>query len=60
MKLSAKITRNRIASTLRWIGLAALEEAANPPATNANPADALGRFELAAKRAAKMKPGKYR
>ena len=60
MRLSAKITRNRIASTLRWIGLAALEEAGNPHAANTNPADALGRFELAAKRAAKMKPGRIR
>jgi hypothetical protein len=60
MKLSAKITRNRIASTLRWIGLAALEEAGNGHTPNVNPAEALGRFELAAQRAAKLKPGKYR
>jgi hypothetical protein len=58
MKLSAKITRNRIASTLRWIGLAALEEAGNSRVTDATPADALGRFELAAQRTAKLKPGK--
>jgi hypothetical protein len=58
MKLSAKITRNRIASTLRWIGLAALEEVGNSRVTDANPADALSRFELAAQRAAKLKPGK--
>jgi hypothetical protein len=57
MKLSAKITRNRIASTLRWIGLAALEEAANSHTPNVNPAAALGRFEVAAQRAAKLKPG---
>ncbi len=60
MKLSAKITRNRIASTLRWIGLAALEEAGHSNTITANPADTLGRFEMAAQRAAKMKPGKYR
>jgi hypothetical protein len=60
MKLSAKITRNRIVSTLRWIGLAALEEAGNPHSTTMNPSDALGRFELAAQRAAKLKPGRMR
>jgi hypothetical protein len=60
MKLTAKITRNRIASTLRWIGLAALEEAGNQRAVSANPADAFGRFELAAQRAAKLKPGRFR
>ena len=59
MKLSAKITRNRIVSTLRWIGLSALDEAGDKPAPD-KPTDALGRFELAAQRAAKMKPGKYR
>jgi hypothetical protein len=56
MRLSAKITRNRIASTLRWIGLAAVEEAGIGHTPNVNPADALGRFELAAQRAAKLKP----
>ena len=60
MKLSAKITRNRIASTLRWIGLAALEDAAIQRAEPTNPSDALGRFELAAQRAAKLKPGRVR
>ena len=60
MKLSAKITRNRIASTLRWIGLAALEEADNRHAADTNPSDALGRFEQAAKRAAKLKPERFR
>ncbi len=60
MKLSAKITRNRIASTLRWIGLAALEEAGLRQIPSVNPSDVLGRFERAAKRAAKLKPGKLR
>ena len=60
MKLSAKIRRNRIASTLRWIGLAVLDEAGSNHNPIVNPGDALGRFELAARRAAKMKPGKYR
>jgi hypothetical protein len=60
MKLSAKITRNRIASTLRWIGLAALEEAAQTHSTPNNPVDALGRFKLAAQRAARLKPGRFR
>ena len=57
MKLSAKITRNRIASTLRWIGLAALDETGIQTNETASPADALGRFERAAQRAAKLKPG---
>ena len=60
MKLSAKITRNRIVSTLRWIGLAALDEAGNQAGSPTNPSDALGRFELAAQRAAKLKPGRFR
>ena len=55
MKLSAKITRNRIVSTLRWIGLAALDEAGKKPVSG-NPSDALGRFEAAAHRATKLKP----
>ena len=60
MKLSAKITRNRIASTLRWIGLAALEEAGSDHVPTSNPVEALSRFELAARRAAKLKPGQFR
>ncbi len=60
MKMSAKITRNRIISTLRWIGLAALDEAGSDNSPNINPVDALGRFEQAAQRAAKLKPGRKR
>lgn len=60
MKMSAKITRNRIISTLRWIGLAALDEEGSGNSPNINPVDALGRFERAAQRAAKLKPGRSR
>jgi hypothetical protein len=64
MRLSAKITRNRIVSTLRWIGLAALDEAGNVNVTDTNPGQALARFELAAQRVAKLRPridnGKWR
>jgi hypothetical protein len=47
MKFAATITRNRITSTLRWIGLAALER----PSIEVPPlAETLGRFERAARR----------
>jgi hypothetical protein len=42
MKFAATMTRNRIASTLRWMGLAALE---NQELNEPTLAETLGRFE---------------
>jgi hypothetical protein len=50
MKMSSTITRNRIAATLRWIGLAALDNAGTQKMT---PAQTLARFEAIARKAAR-------
>jgi hypothetical protein len=46
MKFSAKLTRNRIAATLRWIGLAAIDKAGTDPVPLG---ETLARFERAAR-----------
>lgn len=60
MKLSAKITRNRIAATLRWIGLAAVNDRAESASATSLASTSLERFETAAKWAAKRKSGQSR